>query len=311
MKAAQYKTYGGPEVIEINDAPEPTVGKEQILVRVYAAGVNPFDWKLRTGYMKDMVELKFPVTMGGDFSGVVVKAGENITDFKIGDEVYGQALILNGGSGSIAEFAVANVKNTARKPQNINHIESASLPLVGSSALQALEQHIGLKSGQKILINGGSGGIGSLAIQLAKSIGAYVATTVSTEHVEFAKKLGTDVAVDYKNENVIDKIKGFDAVFDTAGGQSRDNAVKVLKRGGIIVSMNGVPDQKLLEEYGVRGIGQSTSVSRDKLIRLAELAEQGIVKPQVDKVFPLEQTREAFIYQEISHPKGKVVISVK
>lgn len=311
MQAAQYSSYGGPEIIEINDVGQPVVNKGQVLVEVYAASINPFDLKLREGYMQKMISLNFPFTIGGDFSGVVTKLGENVSEFKIGDEVYGQALVLNGGSGAIAEFASSNVVNTAYKPKNINHVQAASLPLVGVSALQALEQHISLKKGQKILINGGSGGIGSIAIQLAKHIGAYVAATASNESIDFVKRLGADEVIDYKKENVGDILHDFDAVFDTVGGESWDNSIKVLKSGGIIVSMTGVPDPKLTEKYGVKAIGQNTNTSRENLIRLAELVEKGIIRPQVDKVFPIEQTKEAFQYQETSHPKGKVVISIK
>lgn len=311
MKAAQYNSYGSPEVIIINEIPEPVIGKGQMLIEVYAASINPIDWKVRAGYMKDMMPLKFPVTIGGDLAGVVIALGEGVTEFKKEDEIFGSAIVLNGGSGAFAQTAAGNTSNIAHKPKSINYVEAASLPLVGSSAIQALEQHINLQSGQKILINGGSGGIGSIAIQLAKSIGAYVVATVGTEHVDFVKSLGADEVIDYKKENVSEKLHDFDAVFDTAGGESRDNTVKVLKRGGIIVSMNGAPDPKLVEEYGVKAIGQNTNTSRESLTRLAELVDKNIIKPQVDKVFPLVQTREAFEYQETSHPKGKVVISIK
>lgn len=311
MKAAQYNSYGGPEVIEINNVREPVLGKGQALVEVYAASINPIDWKVRNGYFKEQMPLKFPVTIGGNFSGIVKKIADGVVEFKIGDEVYGQALVLNGGSGAIAEMVASNVVNTAYKPKTVNHIAAASLPLVGVSALQALEQHINLQSGQKILINGGSGGIGSIAIQLAKSIGAYVAATVSTEHIDFVKKLGADEVIDYKKENVAEKPHDFDAVFDTAGGESQDNAMKVLKKGGVIVSMTGAPDPRLTEEYGIKAIGQNTNTNLENLTRLAGLVDQGVIKPQVDKVFPLEQTKEAFKYQETSHPKGKVVISIK
>lgn len=311
MKAAQYNSYGGPEVIKIKEVLEPVLNRGQVLVEVYAASINPVDWKVRAGYMKDMMPLEFPVTIGGNFSGVVRKVADDVAEFKIGDEVYGQALVLNGGSGSIAEMVASNTANTVYKPKRANHIEAASLPLVGVSAIQALEQHINLHRDQKILINGGSGGIGSIAIQLAKHIGAYVVATASTEHIDFVKTLGASEVIDYKKENVAEKIHDFDAVFDTAGGESRDNAMKVLKKGGVIVSMTGAPDQKLAEEYGVKAIGQNTDTNAKNLIRLAELVDQGIIKPQVDKVFTLDQTKEAFEYQETSHPKGKVVISMK
>ena len=261
--------------------------------------------------MKGQMPLKFPLTIGGDFSGVVTKLGHDITEFKIGDEVFGSVLVFNGGSGAFAEFSSANVSNITFKPENINHIEAASLPLVGASAIQAIEQHIGLQSRQKILITGGCGGIGSIAIQLAKSVGAYVAATVSTEHIDFVKSLGGSEVIDYKRENVSEKLHDFDAVFDTVGGEFRDNTIKVLKAGGIIVSMVGAPDAKLVEEQGVKAIGQNTKTTREALTRLKELVEKNIIKPQVDKVFPLDQAKEAFVYQETSRPKGKVVISIK
>jgi len=312
MKAAQYNKYGGPEVIEINqNAPNPSAGSGQVLIEVYAASLNPFDYKLRLGYMKEMIPLKFPFIIGGDFSGVVTNLGENVSSFKIGDEVYGQALVLNGGSGACAEFAAANVNNISHKPKNMDHVKTASLPLVGASAIQALEEHIKLKSNDKILIHGGSGGIGSVAIQLAKYLGAYVATTVGTENVEFAKGLGADEVIDYKNQKFEELLKDFDAVFDTVGGETLDRSFKVLKKNGIIVSMLGAPNPELAKEYNVTAIGQNTRVNNETLTRLTELVEKDVIKAQVDKVFPLEKTREAFEYLENAHSRGKVVLKIK
>ena len=312
MKAAQFSKYGGPEVLEINqNAPSPSAGVGQVLVEIYAASLNPFDVSLRSGRLKDIIPLQFPVTIGGDFSGVVSNLGEDISDFKVGDEVYGQSLIINGGSGSLAEFAAVKVNNISRKPKNINHVKAASLPLVGASAIQALEEHIGLKSGQKILIHGGSGGIGSMAIQLAKSIGAYVGTTVSTENVGFAKGLGADEIINYKTQKFEDQIRDFDAVFDTVGGETANKSFKVLKKNGIIVSMLGAPNPELAKQYGITAIGQNSRVTSARLKRLAELVDQGVIKSQVDKVFPLDQTKEAFEYLENNHPRGKVVIKIR
>lgn len=312
MEAAQYKKYGGTEVIEINDeTPKPSISKDQVLVEVYAASLNPIDSGIRAGHFKDSTPLKFPVTIGGNFSGVVAEAGENVSELKSGDEVYGQALVLNGGSGSIAQFLASNTANTALKPKSVNHLEAASLPLVGASALQALEQHINLKSGQKILIHGGSGGIGSIAIQLAKSKGAYVATTVSSDSIEFAKKLGADEAIDYQNEAFENILSDYDAVFNTARGDAADKSFKILKKGGILVSMTGAPDPDLAKQYSVRAIGQMTESNTKNLTRLAGFVDSGIIKPQIDKIFPLSQAKEAFEYFETGHPKGKVVIKIK
>jgi len=312
MKAAQYNKYGGPEAIEINGkAPNPSASLGQVLVEVHAASLNPFDYKLRLGYMKEMIPLKFPVTIGGDFSGVVTQLGEGVSEFKIGDEVYGQALVLNGGSGAFAEFAASNVANAAHKPKSVDHIKAASLPLVGASAIQALEVHIKLKSGDRILIHGGSGGIGSIVIQLAKSIGAYVATTVGTDSIEFVKNLGADEVIDYKNQKFEELLKDFDAVFDTVGGETVNKSFKVLKKGGVIVSMLGAPNPELAKEYNVTAIGQNTRINDKTLSRLTELVEKGVIKAQVDKVFPFEQTKEAFEYFEKGHPRGKVVVKIK
>ncbi|MBI2022666.1 NADP-dependent oxidoreductase, partial [Candidatus Daviesbacteria bacterium] len=221
MKVAQIKGYGGSEVVEVSqNAPEPSLKEGQVLVEVYGASINPFDVKIRSGIYKDSIPMQFPYTPGGDFSGVVTKLGDGISEFKVGDEIFGSALTLNGGSGSFAKIASANIKNSAHKPKNIDFLEAASLPLVGSSAVQALEEHIKLKKGQKILIHGGAGGIGSIALQLAKHLGAEVATTVSTDDIEFANSLGADQIIDYKTEKFEEMLKDFDAVFDTVGGET-------------------------------------------------------------------------------------------
>src|SRR3989344_5597445 len=185
MKAVQIKGYGGTEVVEVNtDASEPSPKEGQVLVKVHAASINPFDSKIRSGIYKDSIPLNLPYTPGGDFSGVILSLGEGVSEFKVGDEVFGSAQVASGGSGAFAQISAANVKNSALKPKSIDHIQAASLPLVGSSAVQALEEHIKLQKGQKILIHGGAGGIGSIAIQLAKHIGAYVATTVNIDDKE-------------------------------------------------------------------------------------------------------------------------------
>lgn len=311
MKAAQYNKYGDPEVIEINVVSEPKVASGLILVEVYAASINPFDGKLRSGMYKDMMPMKFPVTIGGDFSGLVKDVGEGVTDYKAGDEVFGQAGVVNGGSGSFAQFVIAKVDKIFTKPQKISHIEAASLPLAATSAIQALIDHINLKAGQKILIHGGAGGIGSLAVQITKSMAAYVATTVGSGDVEFVKGMGADVVIDYKREKFEEKLTNFDAVFDTAGGETTDNSFKVLKKGGIIVSMVGAPSKELAEKAGVTAIGQSTNSRPEHFEKLVGLLNSSKIKPVVDKVFRLDQVQEAFDYQEQGHPRGKVVVRVK
>lgn len=302
MKAAQINSYGGGAV-EINSgAPKPAASDGKILVEVHAAGVNPFDWKLREGYMQQMIPLKFPATLGGDFSGVAVDTGE---------EIYGQTLIVNGGSGAFAEFAAAKKESIAPKPKTISHVEAAALPLTGVSALQVLTGHIQLAKNQKILIHGGAGGIGTLAIQIAKHLGAYVATTATGDELAYVKKLGADEVIDYKKQNFEDTIQNYDAVFDTVGGDTYARSFQVSKKGGIIVSMLEQPNQELMQQHKVIAIAQSTQVTTAHLAKLAELVDQGVLSVHIDKIFPLAQAGEALTYLQTGNPRGKVVIQVK
>jgi NADPH:quinone reductase-like Zn-dependent oxidoreductase len=314
MKSIQIKRYGNSDVVEVNDntsIPTVTVGK--ILVNVRASGVNPADWKIREGYFQQMTPLQFPSTLGMDFSGVVKKIGEEdmSSDFKQGDKVYGQASVLSGGSGAFAELALANKDSIAHKPKTLNHPEAAALPLVGVSAWQALVENIGLTNGQKILIHGGAGGIGSIAIQHAKHLGAYVATTVSTNVKEFVQRLGADQVIDYKTENFEDKLHDYDSVFDTVGGDTYKRSFKVLKKGsGIIVSMLEQPNSELMNQYGIKAVFLFSQVNRQRLAKLAQWVDQNNIKVNVDKTFSLDQASKALDYQRDVHPRGKVVLTV-
>lgn len=310
MKAVQINCYGDSGVLEVNEhAPKPSAAKGQVLVEVHAASINPIDWKIRSGYLKEMAPLQFPATLGGDFAGIVIEVGEGVSAFKVGNHVYGQAILLNGGSGSFAQFVAANAANTARKPTSVNFVQAAALPLAGVSAVQALEEHIKLQKGQKILIHGGAGGIGHLALQLAKSLGGYVAVTMSGKDAKFVKSLGANEGIDYGSEAFEKKLEGFDAVFDTVGGEVTNRSFTVLKKGGVLVSMLGQPNPELAKKYEVTAIGQNTRVNAQNLKRLTELADGGKIKVHVDKVLPLEKAREAFDYQEKGYPQGKVVLT--
>lgn len=311
MKAIQINKYGGSEVLEINEnAPEPILKPGQVLVEAFAGSINPFDNIIMAGYMEKMMPLKFPVTMGGDFAGTIVKIAEDVTEFQIGDKVYGQAIVFNGGSGSFAELVACNVANLYKMPNNVNFVDAASLPLVGSSAIQVLEDTFKLKKGNKVLIHGGAGGIGSVAIQLAKHIGAYVATTVSSKDVKFVKDLGADEVIE-KSESFENKLKNYNAVYDTIGGDVTDRSFKVLKKHGILASMKGQPKEDLAKQFGVTAVGINTQTNSKHLKRLAELVESEIIKPRVDKVFDIDKIRQAFDYKLMSHPQGKVVIKIK
>jgi alcohol dehydrogenase len=310
MIAVQINSFGGYEALTINNnAQKPLPSPNQLLVEVYAASLNPVDKGIAAGYLKDLVHL--PATLGGDFAGVVVQVGEAVSDFKKGDKVYGQAIVLNGGSGTIAQFVAANADKTAIQPNQINFTEAASLPLAGASALQALEGHIQLKPGQKILIHGGAGGIGSIAVQIAKNLGGFVAATAGAEDMDYVKSLGADKVIDFRSEKFEDILKDYDAVLDSIGGETTVKSLKVLKKGGIIVTLLAPADPALAEKFHVTAIGQMTNTNTKKLNRLTDLVNAGKIKPQVDKVFPLNQTIDAFKHLTEGHPRGKVVIKIK
>ena len=311
MKAIQISAYGGNEVLQINaDASEPTLAPGQVLVKVHAASLNPIDRVIRAGYLSALMPVTFPATLGGDFAGVVAKVGEAVVDLKAGDPVYGQAMLMNGGSGSLAQFVAANAANTALKPRRVSYVEAAALPLAGVSAMQASEEHIRLEPGQRILIHGGAGGVGAIAIQLAKYLGAYVATTVRADDMDYVRGLGADQVIDYRSEAFEEKLTGFDAVLGTVGGETIKRSFQVLRKGGILVSLLGQPDPELAGKYGVAAIEQYTATNTRYLNRLAELVDSGHIKVRVGKVFPLEQASAAFTHFDEGAPRGKVVVKM-
>jgi alcohol dehydrogenase len=313
MKSAQISKYGSSEVIKINqNTSEPTVSSGKVLVIIKAAGVNPVDWKIREGGMQQIISLQFPSILGIDFSGVIKQIGEDLypSDFKQGDEIYGQAGLISGGSGAFAEMALVNTESIANKPKSLSHAEAAALPLVGVSAWKALIENIELSKDQKILIHGGAGGIGSIAIQLAKNLGAYVATTVSANDKQFVQELGADVVIDYKTQTFEDVLHEYDAVFDTVGGETYTRSFKVLKKGGIIVSMLEQPNSELMSRYGIKAIFQFTQADRERLRKLAQWVDENIIRVNVEKTFSLEEAGKALDYQKDLHPRGKVVLAM-
>jgi alcohol dehydrogenase len=314
MKSVQINEYGGSEIIKVNQSSsEPTVSTGKVLVTIKAAGVNPADWKIREGYFQQMAPLQFPSTLGMDFSGVIKQVGVGVSssDFKQGDEVYGQAGVINGGSGAFAEMALAKIENIAHKPKRLSHNEAAALPLVGVAAWWALKDDIGLSEGQKILIHGGAGGIGSIAIQIAKNLGAYVATTVSTNDKQFVQDLGADIVIDYMNQTFEDLLHDYDAVFDTVGGDTYRRSFKVPRKGGIIVSMLEQPHSELMNQYGIRAVFRFAQANRERLTRLAQwIDEDNNIRINVERTFSLEQAGDALDYQKDVHPRGKVVLVI-
>ncbi len=312
VKAAQISGYGGPEVMQtVDGVPKPEPGEGQILVEVYAAAVNPFDWKVREGQMQQAMPLRFPATIGGDFAGVVVQLGpDDKSGLKIGDAIYGQAQ-ASSGHGSYAEFALAKAEAVAPKPTSVDFVTAAALPLAGVSAYQALVEHANLQAGQKVLIHGGAGGIGSYAVQLAKHLGAYVSATAAAEDIDFVKNLGADEVIDYKSQDFSTLLKDNDVVYDTVGRETYTKSFRVLKPGGTIVSMLEQPNEELAKRFNVKPIYQSSHVNAERLTKLAELVDQGAIKARIDKVFALAEASQALEYIKQGKQRGKVVIKVK
>jgi alcohol dehydrogenase len=312
MKSVQIKQYGDAGVLSlVADAAKPAAASGQVLVEVHAASINPVDSVIRSGYMQQMFPLQFPATLGLDLAGIVVEAGPGAGPLKAGDRVYGQAGAITGGSGAFAEYAAAPVSRLALMPAKAGFVEAAALPLAGVSALQAIYEHMKLQAGQKILIHGGSGGIGTIAIQIAKRLGAQVAATCRGEAVSYVKSLGADKVIDFQKQAFQELLKDYDAVFDNAGGETYKNSFAVLKKGGVIVSMLEQTNTDLAAKYGVTAIAQFTDVNTDRLDRLAGLVADGTIKVHVDRIFPLVKVREAFAAREGGNVRGKVVLKIR
>ena len=308
MKAAVIKDYGAQ--VEILEVPRPQLLADSVLIEVHASSVNPVDGIVQAGYLKEMMPITFPFTMGFDVSGVVLEVGEQVSKFKIGDEVFSRP---NGmQAGTIAEFSVIKEEELALKPSNISHQETASIPLVGLTAFQAMVTKANLQKGQKILIHAGSGGVGTLAIQIAKHLGAFVATTTSGSNTEMVKNLGADIVIDYKTQNFEDEIKDYDVVFDMMGGDIMNRSFKVLKKGGCLVSIKSFEDTKgLAKQYGLKFESFFMWPSGEMLKQLAQLISDGALKPVIDRTFSIDQLKEAYDYLNTGRAKGKIVIEVK
>ncbi len=307
MKAARLNKFQAADSVVVADIEKPVITNNCVLVDICAASVNPVDWKIRDGYMQPTL----PITMGGDFSGVVIDVGKNALAYVPGDEVYGGASVFRNGSGAFAQCCCADISTISFKPKYIDHIQAAAFPLAGLSALQALTEHMRLSKGQKVLVHGGAGGIGHIAIQIAKNIGAYVATTVSTADVDFVKQLGADEVIDYRKEQFETKINNFDRVFDTVGGDIYKKSFKVLHKGGLIVSMIAPPDEELMKQNDINSITMQTRITTDQLDKLTSLIDDEKIKVHVDKVFSLEQACDALSYLKDQHTVGKVVLKIK
>lgn len=331
MKAFAIDRY--KEALKSHEMPVPAIGDRDLLVEVRAASVNPLDAKIRDGAFKMILPYTMPLVLGHDMAGVVTRTGSKVTRFKVGDEVYARP--ADGRIGAFAEFIRAHEDDVALKPKSLTMVEAASLPLVALTAWQVLIEQARLKAGQKVLIHAGSGGVGTIAIQLAKHLGAHVAATAGTANVDWVKSLGADFVVDYKKEDFAKALSDYDVVFDTQGGETLKKSIKVLKPGGQLIGIAGPPDVSFAERqglawplklvmrllsFGVRKAAKRRGVtyafvfmrsSGDQLREIAALVEAGAIRPVVDRVFPFAETREALAYVETGRAKGKVVVTME
>lgn len=307
MKAAQINAYGSE--INIAEAPMSELAPDSVLVEVHAASVNPLDNYIRTGFMQEIMPVAFPFTLGSDLSGVVVETGADVTNFKAGDAVFARS--GNAGSGAMAEFAVVAAQELALKPASLSHAEAAAMPMVALTAWQALVGAGNVKKGQKVLIQAGSGGVGSMAIQIARHLGAYVATTTSADNTDMVIRLGADQVIDYQSEKFEEVLSGFDMVLDVLGGETLNNGFKVLKKGGAMVSLMGPDEAGLAEKYGVAFTQLFSAPDGAMLAKLARLADDGVLRPVVERRFEFADIQAAFDHIQSGRAKGKLVIDIK
>lgn len=332
MKAAVIDRYGSNDLVRLADVAAPRPGPRDLLVQVHAASVNPLDVKTRNGELKVLLKYRFPLVLGNDLAGVVVDVGAEVTRFRKGDAVY--ARLDTDRIGAFAELAVVSERAAALKPTRVTFEEAASLPLVALTAWQALVEIAALTAGQRVLIHAGSGGVGSVAIQLARHLGAMVFTTVGRRNVDLVKRLGADVAIDYRSERFEDVARDCDVVLDSAGGDTLVRSFACVRPGGVVVSIGGPPSAAFARRWGLNPLlvlalrvmsRRATAAARrhdaryeylfmradgEQLRAITRLVEGGAIVPLVDKVFPLEQVRDALAYSEAGRATGKVVVAV-
>ena len=333
MKAFILDRYGRADAVRAGDMPHPELREDDVLVQIHAAGVNLLDSKVRNGEFKVILPYHLPIILGHDVAGVVVRVGSRVRRFKPGDEVYARP--ADGRIGAFAECIAIKEEDVAIKPGTLTMEEAASIPLVGLTAWQVLIERANLKPGQRVLIHAGAGGVGTFAIQLAKHIGATVATTTSTANVAWVKSLGADVVIDYKKEDFADRLRDYDVVLNSLDRRTLEKSLRVLKPGGQLISISGPPDAAFARSIGASWIvttvmtvlssGIRTKAKRwpanysfllmrasgGQLKQIAALIDAGIIRPMVDRVFPFASTKVAMAYVEEGRAKGKVVVSVK
>ncbi|WP_113654634.1 NADP-dependent oxidoreductase [Pedobacter namyangjuensis] len=333
MKAYILKRYNKEAKLELADVAKPLVKENEVLIEIFAAGLNLLDSKLKKGEFKLLLPYKLPLILGHDLAGVIKEIGKNVRDFKVGDEVYARASDYH--IGTFAEYISIDEQDVALKPKNLSMEEAASVPLVGLTAWQALVEKAKLKKGQKVFIQAGSGGVGTIAIQLAKYLGATVATTASAHNFELVKRLGADVMIDYRKDDFETVLKYYDVVLNSQDDKTLFKSLNILKPNTKLISISGPPDVDFAREIGLPWLMRiiiyflSRKVSRratklgidysflfmkasgKQLAEITSLIEQGHIKPVVDKIFTFDETNEALEYIEAGRSKGKVVIKIK
>ncbi|TAY61602.1 NADP-dependent oxidoreductase [Rhizobium leguminosarum] len=333
MKAFLIDRYKKGSALRLGQSPEPQLRENDVMVEIHAASVNPLDAKIRDGEFKLILPYRLPLVLGNDVAGIVVRVGANVRQFKPGDAVYARP--DQDRIGTFAEYIAIDAADVALKPANLSMEEAASIPLVALTAWQALVERAKLQKGQRVLIHAGSGGVGTIAIQLAKHLGAHVATTVSTANIDLVKSLGADVVVDYRKDDFEKVLKGYDVVLNSLSKDTLEKSLAVLKPGGKLISISGPPDPDFARENGFgwllrqvmrflsfgirrkskrRGIDYSfllMTANGAQLGKITSLIEAGAIRPVIDRAFPFEKTNEALDYVETGRVKGKVVIAVK
>lgn len=307
MKAIVIHEYGGPQALKYEDVPRPEPKDDELLVRVIAAGVNPVDGMIRSGMFANE-KRAFPIILGGDIAGAVEKVGSKIAKFKPGDPVFAYVSLDNGGG--YAQYALVTEREAAPKPKSLTYVEAAAVPIVAMTAWQALIDTAKLESGQTVLIHGGSGGVGSFAIQIAKARGANVIATASTANQDFLKQLGADVTIDYTKQKFEDIAKDVDVVLDSIGKDTLARSYGVVKKGGIIVSLVARPNQSELEKHGIRGAALSVEPNSEELAEIGKLIDDKKIRVIVSQTFPLAEARKAQEQVATGHTRGKIVLKI-
>ncbi len=333
MKAFTINRYSKEDTLQLVDLPQPIIKENEVLVEIHSASVNQLDVKISTGEFKLLLPYKFPLILGHDVAGIITKVGSKVSRFKVGDEVFARPADFK--IGTFAEYIAVNENDVALKPKHITMEQAASFPLVALTVWQAFVEKAKLKKGQKVFIQAGSGGVGTIAIQLAKHLGVTVATTTSADNFDLVKSLGADIVIDYKTQDFETILKDYDLVLNSQDGKTLEKSLKILKSGGKVISISGPPDATFAKEIGLSWFMKTAffflsrkvkkqakklnvnysflfmQANGKQLSEISSLIEAGVIRPIIDKVFPFEQTNEAMSYVASGRAKGKVIVKVK